>query len=184
MRGSSHAILGLSAAALVAVVARDHPHVGIPMAMGTVIGSLIPDVDSPGSFYLEQVARRMASRGDLVRRFAGILILGVILPLRLMVLVLGMPHRGPLHRPTFAAFWIVIGFPLLAISASIGAILMGVGIGVLVHLAADSITPGGIEWFGKRIRGPVRTGSTMEMGIVSLVVLFSALIIFVLIRSP
>lgn len=183
MRGTSHAILGLSAAAVVFTAARSAPDWGLPMALGTVIGSLLPDADSPGSFYLEHLARQWARRRSIALRMTGLVILLLILPFRYAVMGLGLPHRGPLHTPHFAALWMGTGLALGFAVPLLGALLIGLGIGVLVHLAADSTTPGGINWFGRRIRGPIRTGSAMEIGLVSLVVMLSALVVFLFLRG-
>ena len=119
-----------------------------------------------GSFYFNY-AKPDSIIGKIV--FAALLLIGTFLPD--IDIKLPVKHRGIFHT-----IWpIVLILVLNAVLSnflpfSIVALALGYG----VHIATDAITPYGIAplWplQKQRIRGPVRTGSLLELGIASVLV--------------
>lgn len=170
MKGQTHAWTGIIFSAAMVVVVRD-PQVVVPASAGVLIGSLLPDVDASNASYLERVAIRMLrSRNALIRLF-GFFVVLMIMPFRLLVILLNLPHRGPLHSPLFALAWVVAGVVVALFSAKLmGFFLSGVGVGVFLHLLGDSLTRSGVNFFGYRVRGPFKTGGLWEYAVIALAI--------------
>lgn len=128
MTAPTHLVAG---AAVAAWLSGGHP--GAILAAG--VGSLLPDLDHPGS----AAGRRLAPASAALRLLAG--------------------HRGVWH-----SVWGCAGAALLARSLTLWA-WPWVALGFALHLLLDGLTPAGIrplpplQW---RVRGPVRTGSVGE----------------------
>lgn len=171
MKGQTHAWTGIVFSAAMAVVVRD-PQVVVPASAGVLIGSLLPDVDANSASYLERMAIRMLRSRNVLIRLSGFFVALMIMPFRLIVVLLNLPHRGPLHSPFFALAWVIAGLLAILLSAPlIGFFLAGVGVGVFLHLLGDSLTRSGVEFFGHRVRGPFKTGGFWEYGVIALAVL-------------
>ncbi|HKZ49989.1 MAG TPA: metal-dependent hydrolase [Candidatus Nanoarchaeia archaeon] len=100
--------------------------------------------------------------------FASLLLIGTSLPD--IDLKLPVKHRGIFHTIWPVVIILIANFFLSQyIPFSIAALAFGYG----VHIATDALTPRGVSpiWplHKQRIRGPIRTGSMLELGIASAV---------------
>ncbi|MHC1627109.1 MAG: metal-dependent hydrolase [Methanoculleaceae archaeon] len=164
MKGSHHLLLGLlTGILLVEPVMPDLDLIQIIVILGGIaIGSLAPDADTDDS--------------AIMRLLLGYLIRGLVYyPLvAICFCVTGSReyerHRGILHSLTGAAGIGVVMAACLQVTGSLSgypmdgrASLFGFACaaGAVLHLAADSATPGGVAWLqplsGKRISGKIRS---------------------------
>lgn len=104
-------------------------------------GSILPDVDSPGSFvnrkYLFGIGKGIAAFSE---------------------------HRGFFHSIFGILLFAVIAFVAVYFIKTSFIYAIASPIGYFLHLAADSFTVSGINWLWKsgHIKGPIRTGSIFE----------------------
>ncbi len=126
--------------------------------IAALVGSVFPDIDHPRSSIAQQsllfegVSRAVSSLGG---------------------------HRGVVHSLFACSFFTAALYVFLNHGGFGGAIAWGFGFGYLTHLLGDSMTKGGIAWLrpfrDRKVRGPLRTGSTAEE---LLLVLLLALILY------
>ncbi len=176
MRGATHLAIGIAfGVGAASVISRD-PTVWLPVVAGAAVGSLMPDADSPGGFYGLSLARRMWRRRWWGwKATGGLLWITLVIP-RALALAFSLPHRGLLHSPWLVIGWLAAGLLLLPVSWALSALASGIGVGILSHLVADSLTRGGIRWGERRVSGPLHTGSVLETGIM-VIALGAALVI-------
>jgi len=167
MRAVSHLALSAAAGALAWRMGLG----GAATVLGAAVGGLLPDLDLPAhvSSPLERWTIRLFRRTRAA--WAGYLLAALIRLFRLILLALGASHRGWWHSPVIPILLIAVG---AVFRGAAGNWVFGTGLGMLVHLLADSLTPTGIRWFRWHLRGPVRTGSPLE-AVVVVVALFFAL---------
>ncbi len=147
--------------------------------IGTVAGSLAPDVDAQDTklFHMKglpAIARMFfAGLGYLLRYL-------IYLPLSLLFwIALGQnyrhEHRGMLHTPLGSLLMSLLLFTYTAVALLLLGRSMSVDLlvffaafagGCLLHLLQDSCTPAGIAWgfprSNRRLRGGIRTGSRRD----------------------
>jgi len=130
-----------------------------PLLVGAAIGGLLPDIDLPPhtASPLERWITR-AARGARVPALGWTAAAGIRL-LRAVLAVLGTRHRGWLHSPLVPLGLAASG---LAAGGTAGWMLLGVAVGAFSHLLGDSLTPSGVSWFGRRVRGPFRTDGAAD----------------------
>lgn len=110
-------------------------------ALVLCFGAILPDIDSPKSFVNSKF---LLGIGRTVARFS--------------------EHRGFFHSIFGILSFLIIGF-FLVLWLNFSAIyILALGLGYILHLAADSFTVSGIKWFWKsgHVRGPIRTASVFE----------------------
>jgi len=132
MRGYTHALVGLTAAAALNVrIEFVQPHVvkGVPVGLAlcagfAILGALLPDVDAEDS----TIKREMGAAGTLTS-----------FSLRL----LGVGHRGATHYGLTTLGVMVAGYQ---VSAQMGYPDAGLalGVGYLSHIVADALTKHGV----------------------------------------
>ena len=124
-----------------------------------IIGSLLPDIDHPRTFFIQQLYLFKHSK-------------------RLGKFVM---HRGILHSIlatliATAVVWVIaVSYHLETLA------VMCFFLGFISHLAIDSLNPAGIRWlqpFSKaKIKGEIRTGSALEKFLfVVIIVAISAIV--------
>lgn len=100
--------------------------------------------------------------------FAALLLAGTFIP-DLDLKIPFFRHRGVFHTAWPAALVLVAGFFLPKMQFLLFPFAVGYG----SHLIADMITPFGVAPFfpliKRRIKGPVKTGSFLELGISALI---------------
>jgi inner membrane protein len=86
------------------------------------------------------------------------------------------------HRGFFHSFYAMILLSLLVYS--ILGLYAGIGflLGYLIHLLTDMLTPMGVKpfMFGKRIKGPIRTGGAVEWVLFFIFLILDVALIFTL----
>jgi membrane-bound metal-dependent hydrolase YbcI (DUF457 family) len=159
MRGGAHLYLAATSGVFLASLTGRVGEAG-PLLVGAAIGGLLPDIDLPPhtASPLERWIMRAARRSRALA--LGWAVTVAIRLLRVVLAMLGTRHRGWLHSPLIplglAASGLVAGGP-------VGWMLLGVAVGVFSHLVGDSLTPSGVSWFGRRVRGPFRTDGTADV---------------------
>ncbi len=156
MMGTTHAAGGAFLGAVVGLAAGD-PLLGAGVG---AVAALLPDIDHPGSV----VGRKVPVLPVLISALAG--------------------HRGITHTVWFCAGIAVLAGFLAAPAGTATAVLVGacVLVGGLSHLALDGLTLSGVAPFApmalpgrlarlNHIRGPVRTGTGLIEGPVSLLLI-------------
>jgi membrane-bound metal-dependent hydrolase YbcI (DUF457 family) len=130
-----------------------------PLLVGAAVGGLLPDIDLPPhtASPLERWIMR-AARGARMPALGWAAATSIRL-LRAVLAMLGTRHRGWLHSPLVSLGLAASG---LAAGGLVGWMLLGMAVGVFSHLLGDSLTPSGVSWFGKRVRGPFRTDGTAD----------------------
>jgi membrane-bound metal-dependent hydrolase YbcI (DUF457 family) len=130
-----------------------------PLLVGAAVGGLLPDIDLPPhtASPLERWIMRAARRSRVPA--LGWAVTATIQLLRVVLAMLGTRHRGWLHSPLIPIGLAASG---LAAGGPVGWMLLGAAVGTFSHLVGDSITPSGVSWFGKRVRGPFRTDGTAD----------------------
>jgi len=125
-----------------------------PLLVGAAVGGLLPDIDLPPhtASPLERWIMRAARRSRVSA--LGWVVTAAIRLLRVVLAMLGTRHRGWLHSPLIPLGLAASG---LAAGGPVGWMLLGMAVGVFSHLLGDSLTPSGVSWFGRRVRGPFRT---------------------------
>lgn len=94
--------------------------------LGSVAGSLLPDLDHPNS---------KASRTSITTRITS------------TILSTLFRHRGPVHTPILLAGLVLLLLPFASTGGgTVGWLLLGLGAGMLSHLVLDSLNPHGIMW--------------------------------------
>ena len=174
MLGRNHAAMGLLIGEAVLLVGHTHSLAIAPTLIGLTAGSLWPDVDEPNSRVsrsLGFISRTFSSVVNLVsggHRQAthspiGIAIMGAC------AYLIGLSHVGHLVLAIGATFIILKsvvpwGIRALLLGGTIGAavisvfvgfwlshaallpLVIGFGLGSLIHLAGDWVTPSGVPW--------------------------------------
>jgi len=113
----------------------------IIFALVICFGSILPDVDSPGSFvnrkYLFGIGQGISAFSE---------------------------HRGFFHSIFGILLFAVIAFVAVYFIKTSFIYAIALPIGYFLHLAADSFTVSGINWLWKsgHIKGPITTGSIFE----------------------
>lgn len=104
-------------------------------------GSILPDIDSPGSFVN---AKYLLGVGKTVSMFS--------------------KHRGFWHSIFGCLIFSAISFAAIYFLNAQFILALALPTGYLLHLAADSFNVSGIKWFWKsgHIKGPIRTGGIFE----------------------
>jgi len=145
MRGKQHIIAGAAAAAAF-YIAKD---TGAGFAVGSIVWSLLPDIDTPEST------------------------IGHVVPVIPGLINGRFGHRNVTHNIFFAAFFAGLYFLLH------DEVWAGFFVGILTHLILDTETYGGIQWFypfvKKRLRlTKVKSGSfwCWPMSIISSILIF------------
>ncbi len=149
MKGTNHMIAGACTAGCLVTSAVLQQNVGIipiaGMAVAAVVGSLFPDIDSRTS----KLGKKMKIASFLASKFFG--------------------HRGFLHSPLFVVLtyllcWVIFKYNgILEYSYIYGGFIAG----MLMHLACDMTTKGGIPLLypwdrGKFSIGTLASGSKWE----------------------
>ena len=148
MTAKTHILGGVLAAELICLAGRSSA-ISVPLLLaGAATGALLPDIDHRGS----KVSRSSAA--------------GKVTSFAVSALT---THRGVVHTP---AFVLLCGVALGAVSffanGLIGpALLLGLIVGMLSHLALDTLNPSGIMWLWplskKRLHlASIRTNSLFE----------------------
>jgi membrane-bound metal-dependent hydrolase YbcI (DUF457 family) len=159
MRSGAHLYLAAASGVFLASLTGRAGEAG-PLLVGAVVGGLLPDIDLPPhtASPLERWIMR-AARGARMSALGWMAAAGIRL-LRAVLAMLGTRHRGWLHSPLIplglAASGLTAGGPA-------GWMLLGMAIGIFSHLVGDSLTPSGVSWFGRRVRGPFRTDGTADV---------------------
>jgi membrane-bound metal-dependent hydrolase YbcI (DUF457 family) len=153
MRGGAHLYLAATSGIFLASLTGRVGEAG-PLLVGAAVGGLLPDIDLPPhtASPLERWIMRAARRTRVST--LGWAVTVAIRLLRVVLAMLGTRHRGWLHSPLVPLGLAVSG---LAAGGVAGWMLLGTAVGVFSHLVGDSLTPSGVSWFGKRVRGPFRT---------------------------
>ncbi len=162
MRGKTHSAFGI-ALALILIRLNALPPIGINPGHGFLtfvfIGTLLPDLDHNDS----TIGKRFPIISWLTEKILG--------------------HRG-LYHSFFGLFFTTLLFYLFFKTLSIGSwrmLTFAVGLGFVSHLMTDSMTIHGVKWLPPfkefHIKGPIRTGSTIESIIfISLILIIGALL--------
>jgi len=123
---------------------------------GLAFGAVLPDIDEPKSL----IGRKLYFLAFILRLF-------------------GVEHRTLSHSVLFALIFLA---PVLFVPYPYNSILLGVGIGVIMHCVGDMLTISGLKYFlypqkielhllPKELR--FRTGGTVEEVIVFLLLIFN-----------
>jgi len=119
-----------------------------------------------GSFLFDYV--QPSSLGSKII-FAALLLIGTFMP-DLDLKIKSLKHRGILH--TIWPILVIAIINALLIKFSIYTVI-ALAIGYGSHLIADALTPFGVAplypLYGKRIRGPVETGTITEFGVAAVI---------------
>lgn len=161
------------------------PEISAPVIFGILVGSISPDVDFPYGNTVASWGRKIVKRAKRrsvvelvfvapVFYALGILIIAWGWMLKAIVKILNLPHRGALHSPLLAVLFVLVGGALSLLHPLL-SVFAGVGIGWMVHLLLDMMTPSGIVVGGRRISGPVVTGSLVDYAIGVAMLVFAAI---------
>ena len=153
MRSGAHLYLATTSGVFLASLTGRVGEAG-PLLVGAAVGGLLPDIDLPPhtASPLERWIARAARRARVPA--LGWAVTVAIRLLRVVLAMLGTRHRGWLHSPLVPLGLAASG---LAAGGPAGWMLLGMAVGAFSHLLGDSLTPGGVSWFGRRVRGPFRT---------------------------
>lgn len=165
MMGRTHALLGLNALWLVEPLRLSDERIFAPLAIGAVVGALLPDLDIPGS-----LITRLSVGGAQP----------LMLPARWLNRRYG--HRGALHslRGWGAVAALTLPLSFLGLTQGVGlALWWGLTLGYGSHLVGDAMTRSGIPLLYPDRRRvhllPKRlllvTGSPAEDGVLALLAL-------------
>ena len=182
MNGKTHQLIGATTSIVASTVAIQlglvELTVCVTMVAGSCLGSYIPDMDHPGSTLGKKIAIISHPINLLSRMFLAIhgktkgkisLWFGEL-----------FAHRGLFHSPLF---WIAIMatmflcvLPLLTVPLVyqlVAGILVGLSIGIGMHLIADMFNPTGIPLLipfsmRKTSIGKIVTGSRKEWGVIAI----------------
>lgn len=196
MNGKTHQLIGFTSSLAISTVVYQIGFVSLPvcatMIAGSCLGSYIPDMDHPGSTLGRKIGIISRPINLLSRLFMSVhnktkgkisLKLGEI-----------FAHRGIFHAPIFwtiimgLLFWWLPGLTEIAIvSRSIFGILIGISIGIGMHLIADMFNPTGIPILmpivNKKVSlGKIVTGSKKEWVVIAgcvLIIIGNIIYIFV-----
>jgi len=170
MRAVSHLVLSTAAG----VLAWQSGLGGGAMIMSAAIGGLLPDLDLPTRVDspLERWSVRLFRKAGAA--WIGHIFAAFIRLFRLALHALGASHRGWWHSPYIPFSLMALGVIFRGVT---GELLFGMGLGILAHLLADSLTPSGIRWFRWHLRGPIRTGSPLEAAVVMAVLLVAGIVL-------
>ncbi len=180
MRFQTHVAGGLLVAALAIRVLP--PPSSFLVASGALFGAVAPDSDisNPAS-HLSHLTRRASRRVPFAAFFRVLMILYAAMGTVLVLVsrLCSWKHRGETHSPLWGLALIILGM----IGSLFGdgfLFAVGVGLGWLVHLVLDSLTPHGIRWLAINIRGPITTGGITDraVGIVLFIVSLGVLLTF------
>jgi len=159
MRSGAHLYLAATSGVFLASLMGRVGEAG-PLLVGAAVGGLLPDIDLPPrtASPLERWIMRAARRARVPA--LGWAVTVAIRLLRVVLAMLGTRHRGWLHSPLVPLGLAASG---LAAGGLVGWMLLGMAVGVFSHLVGDSLTPSGVSWFGRRVRGPFRTDGTADV---------------------
>lgn len=159
MRGGAHLYLAATSGIFLASLTGRVGEAG-PLLVGAAVGGLLPDIDLPPhtASPLERWIMRAARRSRVPA--LGWAVTATIRLLRVVLAMLGTRHRGWLHSPLIPLGLAVSG---LAAGGLAGWMLLGMAVGTFSHLVGDSLTPSGVSWFGRRVKGPFRTDGTADV---------------------
>ena len=122
MNGKLHLSLGTFVGIAGAILIENDLNMAVPFAIGTMIGSLFPDIDQPSSTISKPIP---------------------IIP-KLLNKVFG--HRGFIHSPLFV-FLLYILLSRYDSNIMIHKLVIGFTLGMIIHLVQDFFTKGGIPLF-------------------------------------
>lgn len=181
MRFDTHLASGFTSAA--AAVTALPPPLNYFVAVGCVVGSVLPDSDiaNPGKTLSHRLGKKRGILGGLISAATlAVRALAILLGYGLFFIatVFRIKHRKEFHSPLFP---IVLGTTGLLTSLFFPefGILLGLGIGWLIHLLLDSLTPSGIQWGKYKVSGPITTGGMADSAVRVIMHLASLLILFV-----
>jgi len=159
VRGGAHLYLAATSGIFLASLTGRVGEAG-PLLVGAAVGGLLPDIDLPPhtASPLERWIMRAARRSRVPA--LGWAVTATIRLLRVVLAMLGTRHRGWLHSPLIPLGLAVSG---LAAGGLAGWMLLGMAVGTFSHLVGDSLTPSGVSWFGRRVKGPFRTDGTADV---------------------
>ena len=148
MTATTHILGGMLAGELLCM-AGGVPMQSAPMLLiGAVAGALLPDIDHRGS---------KVSRSSAANRLMSFAVSALT------------THRGVIHTPVFImAFIAALGVALRFVDIPESRVLLaGLAVGMLSHLALDTLNPSGIMWLWpltrKRLHlASIRTNSLSE----------------------
>ncbi len=119
MRGNTHAYGGALAGAAYALTAGLPATAAVTAVGAGILGGLLPDIDHAHS----KISGKAGILGSIIRLFT--------------------THRGVLHTPLF---WGILTAALLMLSPIPKTTVIPVFLGILSHLALDTLNPTGIMW--------------------------------------
>jgi len=116
-------------------------NISLIFAAVLVFGSILPDIDSPGSFVNRKY---LLGVGKTVALFSN--------------------HRGFFHSIFGIMIFAVITLLIVYFFKFSFIYILALSLGYFLHLTADSLTKSGINWFWKsgNIKGKITTGSIFE----------------------
>lgn len=128
MMGKTHLAAGILTGELTALVYYRASIIPALIVIGTAaIGSLLPDIDHPGSL--------LSSSTRLSRHISN-------------SIAAVTPHRGLTHTPIFACMIIAALYYFLQSRIIYSdPICIGLAVGILSHLVLDTLTERGVMWF-------------------------------------
>ena len=121
-----------------------------------VIGSILPDMDSPNSYVNKHY---LIGIGKVISKFS--------------------EHRGFWHS-IYGLIVVTLFMALITFLFRLpDRFIIALPLGYLLHLTADSFTVSGIKWFWKKghIKGPIKTGSTGENIFFFMLIILTVLVI-------
>jgi len=128
MMGKTHLATGILAGELTALAYYRASIIPALIVIGTAaIGSLVPDIDHPGSL--------LSSSTRLSRHISN-------------SIAAVTPHRGLTHTPIFAGLIIAVLYYFLQQRIKYcDPICIGLAVGIFSHLVLDTLTERGVMWF-------------------------------------
>lgn len=182
MNGKTHQLIGVTASIAASTVAWKFGYMGIPaylsMIAGSCFGSYLPDIDHPGS----TLGRRVKIVSKPINAISQFFLSIYNRKGNRVALWLGefFGHRGIFHSPLL---WVALMVPLCMtllpaisavwLSAITTGLLIGISIGIGMHLFADMFNPTGVPLFApltfhKFSIGNIITGSKKERIVIAL----------------
>ena len=173
MLSRTHAASAAAVAGLALHIFKPSPVVSVFMTAGTIVGSILPDIDTTSS-KISRTCLTAQCTSILLEDFAG--------------------HRGLMHTPFFIALTGLAGLGVILrnlgsnLSIILSILIIPFLAGMSIHLLLDAFTPMGIMLlypFDKKrysFKRTVKTGSMMEYRLFAIFFL-SALVLFCTFRG-